>query len=210
MYADVKEIYPGAADRLQTKLRQLATTAAGQSPSDQPSPSIPPQAHLPPSNSGRSTSPQQQILSGQNQSLANLFSSNTTSQDGSQIRQYLLLCVNTKRLRTLEHIEVTRRTNDQEPFRDIYGIYKQIRKSEDWRLSEFIPSWAPIPTWIVSHLEDVSFLVPKSATFVKVCILVKLPVYQRFRFIQLTIVVLSCSYKDEDLSFRPPTSISTS
>ena len=176
MYADVKEIYPGAADRLQTNLRQLATTAAGQSFLDQPSLPFPQQAQLSPSNSRQSTNPQQQGRSGQSRPLADLPSIDTASQDSDKAPQFLLLCINTKRLRTLEHIEVTRHNNDEYLFKDIREVYKRTRESEEWRLSEVLPSWAPKPSLVVSYLENFRFLVPTSARFVKVCIAFSSPV----------------------------------
>lgn len=171
MYADVKEIYPGAAHRLQSTLRQSAAAAAQSSLGS--GLTVPPRAHLSPERDGQGLPINKQTSNSRSRS-ASLVGLNTTTSSSTVLQNqtttchYLLLCINTKRLRTLEHIDVAPSGNDQYLFRDIRDRYKHIRKAHEWNLSMLIPSWIHIPSWLVPYIQELSFSVPISANFIRV------------------------------------------
>jgi hypothetical protein len=176
MYTDIKEIHPGAAHRLQSILRQSAAAAA-QSSTSQSGPTVPPQAHLSLAGDGQDPHTNEQTSNSRPlpSSLMNsnaIISATRVPQDQTAVCQYLLLCVNTKKLRTLEHIDVSSFGNDQYLFEAIRDCYEHIRKAHDWKISMLIPAWIHIPNWLMSCVCDLTFSVPKTANFVRVRILV--------------------------------------
>lgn len=172
MYADVREIRPGAAQRLQSTLRQSAAAAA-QSSSSQSVLTVPPQAHLSLAGDDQNLQTDEQASNSLPlpSSLINpnaIISTTAVPHNQAITCQYLLLCVNTKRLRTLEHIDVASFGNDQYLFKAIRDCYEHIRKAHEWKLSMLIPSWIHIPSWLITCVDDLTFSVPKSANFVRV------------------------------------------
>jgi len=177
MFADVKELRSGAALNLQTRLRQAA--AAVRRPQHGSSyPVRPPQAHLlplygPQTNlSGHPASSGPPHTAGATGSHPNF----TTAGSGAVVNipviaqplRYVLLCVNTRRLRVLEHINVTTVTADESLFDLLRERYNLARKSHNWQLPVLrwiIPLWK----WIWDYRGDLSMLTPKSADYVQVC-----------------------------------------
>ena len=173
MYADVNEISPGAAHRLQSSLRQSAATASQSSLGS--GLTAPPPVHLSPEYGGQGLLVNEQSSNSRYRSssivgLDTATSSSTVLQNQTTTCQYLLLCINTKRLKTLEHIDVVPSGNDQYLFRDIRDRYKHIRKAHEWNLGMLMPSWIHTPSWLVPYIQDLSFSVPISANFIRVCI----------------------------------------
>jgi hypothetical protein len=160
MCADVKEIQPGAAHRLQSKLREkgnavfqhrvqsiLSETGPVQllDPLSDGSDQTP--SHLSPTSGIRShstlQSPTHQFgTSGQTPAVCERSSAPPIANPSLQ---YLLLCVNTKRLIALEHIDVTPFRNDEYLFNDIREGYNRVRRQNEWNLSHLVPSRFPVP-----------------------------------------------------------------
>lgn len=183
MYADIREIRPGAAKRLQSTLRQSAAAAAqsssARSSSSQSGLTVPPQAHL--SLAGANQNPQTDEQASNSLPLpSSLINPNgnisTTAVPQAQAItcQYLLLCVNTKRLKTLEQIDVASFSNDQYLFKAIRDCYEDVRKAHEWKLSMLIPSRIHLPSWLIACVDDLTFSVPKLANFVRVRILINI------------------------------------
>jgi hypothetical protein len=184
MYADVKEIRPCAALKLQSRLRQAAsramqlrlhliiselTGATGNHP-------MPPQqAHLSPTSRSQyhySTNNISDTVAARPEvgSHNSATSGPKTSNLMGDIRalQYILLCVNTKRLIVLEHIDVTGLKNDQYVFKEIRAVYKLIRERHEWNLSQLFPGPLWIPKWLLRYIKNTSILIPTSADLVRV------------------------------------------
>lgn len=178
MFEDVKELHPGAALKVQTRLREAAAAVArphyGSS-----YPSRPPQAHISPSwrsqtNSSESstshapshgtsaTDPPSDPTTAQSVTAINMLASAATA-------QYVLLCVNTRRLRTLKHVKVSTVMNDEFLFDALRGSYNIARKPHTWTLP-LIPYFTPLSNWLWRYVGDMSILTPTSADYVRVCL----------------------------------------
>lgn len=168
MRAAVKEVSAGAANDLQQEIR-LCAASTGQSPN------APLQAHTLPSNSrlgGKSQPLQTMPLLNVNPptaptggQIANALVPNAQGlQCNSPSRAFVLLCVDAKRLKYLEHIDVTSLKNDQHMFKLIREAYIRVRDQHDWKVSMMLPKWLPFWAWI----DTMSLLVPKSADYIKV------------------------------------------
>lgn len=174
MYADVKEIHPGAAQRLQSALRQSAAVAAGSSAQHQ-SVTLRQPGSTPPT-SGQGVNSSQQIpnpgvspADSANPYAGSSSTGSSLSPNPTSTPQYVLLCVNTKRLKTLEHIEVTSFDNDQYLFQAIREAYQRIRKAHQWNISMLLPSWIRKLSW-VPPIDNLTLSIPRSANFVRVSI----------------------------------------
>lgn len=98
--------------------------------------------------------------------IANAFVPNVQGlQCNPPNRSFVLLCVDTKRLKYLEHIDITLLKNDEHMFKLIREAYTRIRGQYDWKVSTILPRWLPFWAWI----DTMSLLVPKSADYIKVC-----------------------------------------
>jgi hypothetical protein len=167
MFADVKELLPGGSERLQAALRQSAAKAAAHTSSSQAGPAAPQPAHLPSSGQQSSVTGHQTARSHH---LGSPISASHPSAAAAPLAQppvskYLLLCVNTKRSRALEHVEVTSLTNDEYLFQAIRQAYENIRHAQTWSP---IQTWVPIPKRLITWVGGVGFSIPKSANSVKV------------------------------------------
>ena len=83
--------------------------------------------------------------------------------------QYVLLCINTRQLRTLEHIKVSTAMNDEFLFDTLCGSYNIARKPHNWTLP-LIPHFAPLSNWLWRYVGDMSILTSTSADYVWVCL----------------------------------------
>ncbi len=187
MFDDVKELHSGAALKLQTRLREAAAAVA-QSQYGNSYPSRPPQAHI------SSLWSSQANLSESSPSHAPSYGTNatdshsdpTTAQSttamkapaGAATPRYLLLCVNTRRLRTLEHVKVSTAMNDEILFDALRGSYNLARKGHVWTLP-LIPHFAPLLNWLWRYVGDMSILTPTSADYVRVCFPKHFPRYSK-------------------------------
>ena len=178
MFADVKELHPGAALKLQTRLREAAAAIAR--PQQGSSyPSRPPQAHILPSWNSRAnssgSSPSHAPPHGAGSTGSHLDPITAGPATASNIpasasaRRYILLCVNTRRLRTLEHVTVPTATNDEFLFDALRESYSIARKNHQWRLP-LLPHFAPAFKWLWHYVGDMSILTPTSADYVRVCL----------------------------------------
>lgn len=177
MFTDVKELLPGSAERLQETLRQSAATTAAQSSSSKGGPAAPPLTHLSsngqqttaaghaPERSSSTPNPRDPIPASNRSALPIPPGQPTMS-------QYLLLCVNTKRLRALEHVEVTSLMNDEHLFQANLEAYEHIRDLQTWKP---ILTWVPIPKQVVASAGGIGSSIPKSANSVKVRLYAHIP-----------------------------------
>ena len=176
MFADIKEIRTGAALALQSKLRQAAT-AVKQPQLGSANLSRPPQVYLSPSyavplnSSGHC--PPSTILpatgrTGAHADFTNIGSGTVTDiLSTARPLRYVLLCVNARRSRTLEHIDVSTVDTDEALFDSLRERYSLARESHKWQLP--LLSWiAPLWKYILGHRVDLSILKPKSADYVRV------------------------------------------
>lgn len=171
MFADVKELIPDGSERLQAALRQSAAEAAAHTSSSQAGPAALQPAHLP-SNGQQGSVTGHQTARSQPSTL-HLGSPISASHPSTAaaplaqppVSQYLSLCVNTKRSRALEHVEVTSLTNDEYLFQAIRQAYENIRHAHTWSP---IQTWVPIPKRLITWVGGVCFSIPKSANSVKV------------------------------------------
>jgi hypothetical protein len=174
MYADVKELRPGAARKLQARLRRAAA-AVTRPQSDNAYPSVPPRAYISPTPSSRLHQTGSRTPDYQHR-VPGVFGSSPTAASGSRTTivagaaaspKYILLCVNTRRLRTLTHVDVATLTNDEYLFNAIRESYYLTRHHQEWRLSRvlgFLPS-----NRFSRYIGDITMLTPKSGDYVKVC-----------------------------------------
>lgn len=177
MFEDVKELHPGAALKLQTKLREAAAAVARPQYGSS-YPSRPPQAHILPSWSSQAnsseSSPSHAPFHGTNATDSHSDPTTAWSATASNILasvptpQYVLLCVNTRRLRTLEHVKVSTVMNDEFLFDALRGSYEIARNPHNWTLP-LIPHSAPLSNWLWRYVGDMSILTPTSADYVRVC-----------------------------------------
>lgn len=212
MFADVKERHPGAALKLQTRLRKAA--AAVMRPQHGSSyPSRPPQAHISPSSASQANLPGHSSLDaplhGAGATNSHPHSTTVGSATVNDIPataptpRYVLLCVNTRRLRTLEHVSVPDITNDQFLFDVLREGYTLARKTYQWTLP-LLPYLAPLSKWIWGY-GSMSILTPTSADYVRICRPQNLS--QRIRKQMddsvLTLSVPSRPDQNRNLSFQP-------
>lgn len=175
MFADIKEIHPGAALALQSKLRQAAA-AVKQPQYSSPNPSRPPQVHLLPSYSAQinfsgdrtsSGAPRATSATGARTDITNIGLAALTGAPITQPPRYVLLCVNARRLRILEHVDVTTITTDEALFDLLREKYSLTREPHKWKLP--LLRWTvPIGRYLFGYRVDVSILSPKSADYVRV------------------------------------------
>lgn len=78
---------------------------------------------------------------------------------GVQTSQFLLLCVNTRSLAALVHVEVGPFTTDQYMFQQILQEYQKVRGGHEWNISMACPSWAR------NILNSISKSLPRSPSF---------------------------------------------
>jgi hypothetical protein len=206
MYADVKELRPGAARKVQTRLRKAAA-AVMRPQSGNSYPSVPPRVHLSPTFSSRPhrTGPQapndQHRGPGAGSSPTISGLGTTTIAGAAMSPQFVLLCVNTKRSRTLEHVNVAALTNDEFLFDAIREGYYLARHPHEWKLS-FSPGFVPLLKWLSRYVGDMSIFTPKSADYVRVGLLQTRSAHQ-LDLLMLTLSVSSDSSQNGDLSLPP-------
>lgn len=178
MFADVKELRHGAALEQQTRLREAA--AAILRPQHGNSNTLrPPQAHISPSRSSQANLSDSSCpyAPPHGTGATGSHSNPTTAGSGTAFNlpasapnpQYVLLCVNTRRLRTLEHVEVPTARNDEFLFDALRESYNLARKSHVWTLP-LLPHFVPISNWLRRYVGDLSLLAPTSADYVRVCL----------------------------------------
>lgn len=154
MFLDIKELKPGGAQRFRQRfvkdgLARLITsndptTAQGSTAGQdsQSSVSLPPPVHF---RSEGSQSGSSRQSSGPDTFLSTPMSDISRPEEvafHSEERntpQYLLLCVNQKRLPVLEHIDCSYLWNDQYLFQNILESYQTIREESTWRISLLFP-----------------------------------------------------------------------
>lgn len=177
---DVKELVPGGIARFQQRFRE-STAAAAVERSDQGNstgpasthPVAPPQAHV------RSAGQERTQLAGPLTQhtfdhIPDQLNKRTGGTQGVEMRytwalnpRYLLLCVNTKRLTTLVHIDLTLVNHDQTLCRQIRHHYQETRQLYEWRLSMLVPKWL-CPNRLVTFCKNLHVYIPQTADFVKV------------------------------------------
>lgn len=178
MFEDVKELQPGAALKLQTRLREAAAAVARPQYGSS-YPPRPPQAHILPSWSSQANSSESSPSHAPSHgtSATDSHSDPMTARSATAINvlanaatpQYVLLCVNTRRLRTLEHVKVSTAMNDEFLFDALRGSYNIARYPHNWTLP-LIPHLAPLLKWLWRYVGDMSILTPASADYVRVCL----------------------------------------
>lgn len=178
MFDDVKELQPGAALRLQARLREAAAAVA-RPQYDSSHPSRPSQAHISPAWSSQANSSEfsSSHAPSHETSARDSHADPTTARSATAINipanaatpRYVLLCVNTRRSRTLKHVNVSTVMNDEFLFDALRGSYNLARKTHDWTLP-LIPHFAPLLKRLWWYVGDMSILTPTSADYVRVCL----------------------------------------
>ncbi len=187
MFDDVKERHPGAAVKVQTRLREAAAAIARPQYGSS-DPSSPSRAHISPSRSSQANLYESSLSHAPSHGTGATDShpDPTTARSATAIRcpanaatpRYILLCVNTRRLRTLEHVKVSTVMNDEFLFDALRESYNLARKTHNWTLP-LIPRFAPLLKWLWRYVGDMSILTPTSADYVRVCFLIHLPRYSK-------------------------------
>jgi hypothetical protein len=140
-------------------------------------PALPPPAYLPSSQNAAEAGESQ--ASSASNPLPELLSRQSTSAQWEQGFQYVLLCINTKRVKTLAHIEVGSVQNDQYLFSNIRESYQQIRRGNEWRfsmltpalvkrLTQRFPMWLAFPPQFAAWVDGTRIHTPRSADFIRV------------------------------------------
>ncbi|KFY67480.1 hypothetical protein V496_01551 [Pseudogymnoascus sp. VKM F-4515 (FW-2607)] len=179
LYVDVRELLPGGIERFRQRLLDAASAVRSErqdlgNPTNHPA--LPPSAYLP-STQNAAGSGESQASSASNP-LPELLSRRSTSAQWEQGFQYVLLCINTKRVKTLAHIEVGSFQNDQYLFSNIRETYQQIRRGNEWRFSMLTPAlvkrltqrfpvWLAFPTQFAAWADGTRVHTPRSADFIR-------------------------------------------
>ena len=182
----MRELVPGGLERLQESLRRSAAnirTRVQQGSSNLPPgvPAVPAQAHI------RTVSGNPGGVASQTPTTS-LPPTNTyaqplgTSPAQQSDIQYLLLCLNTKRLTTLVHVEVGALTNDEYLFREIRTAYAEARRHHEWRISKLFPSMPSIPS---ARYILISMKVPEK-------LVARLEFWRTAAFLQLSASLRAC------------------
>jgi hypothetical protein len=171
---------PGGIESFRRRLADAASVVSSQrqdfaNPTNHPAP--PPPAYL---SSGRNLAGRRELhaSSSSNPLLETPNSQSATTQWDRRF-QYVLLCVNTKRLKTLAQVEVGSFQNDQYLFQNIRETYQQVRRGNEWRLSMLIPKpvkwltqrspkWLALPPKFTTWVENTRVQTPRSADFIRV------------------------------------------
>jgi hypothetical protein len=168
MYADVKELYRGAAQSLQETLRLSAAVVSGAA-SNRANITTPSSAHLPPTNARQSSSNCQRApITPLDTNLSNGPTSDiapdttTARATTDSIKRYLLLCVNSSKKVHLEQIDISYMGDDQVLFQSIRQAYYNMRKSQT------PGQYLNMPGFLASAFGEISFSRPKLANFVRV------------------------------------------
>jgi len=188
LYVDVKELLPGGIERFKQRLLEAAAAIRrrAQSSTDRASlPASPPPAHLIfPNQTSPGSAGLRDRESNHSLSTQSVFQSIVTQSQTLAVPRnlrYVLLCVNTKRLKALTQVEVGFFQNDEFLFRGIREAYMRIRRPNEWKLSKSLPSF---PRWMrarfpihldvwskfIAWLGDSSIHIPQTADFVRVCL----------------------------------------
>ena len=172
---------PGGVEGFRQRLLDAASAVRSQHPdSANPTnhPALPPPAYL--SSSQNANEAGELHASSLSYSLPELLSNRSANAQWQGEFRYVLLCVNTKRLKTLGQIEVGSVQNDQHLFRNIREEYLQIRRENEWtfsmviptppkRLTQRFPECLALPPKFVTWIEDMRVHTPRSADFIRVC-----------------------------------------
>lgn len=194
MYADVKELHAGGAERLQAALRKSATEAA-QSSSGRASHALLPISKF----DSHGTESTRQPASKTTSQATGSTPTNPTTTNSSRKRSpqspsnqmFLLLCVNTNRLKSLAQLKLEPGQDDKRFFELIRSEYVQLRSARKFHpdTPEFIRTLVISLeelnsgvqkriirffnflriNWLVSWLGDLVFYIPEVANFVEVC-----------------------------------------
>ncbi|KAJ3495458.1 hypothetical protein NLG97_g3384 [Lecanicillium saksenae] len=150
-YFDVKETSPGGIDairrRLHASANEHAYTEYHQGTSAPSSPRLPPPVHARPGSAPvASSGGHQPITPGSGQPSRpeaqpgeNVAASTTTSE--SVELQFLLVCIDVRRIAILTQVEVSSFTNDQFMFKEIHNIYEKAVEDHAWKVSTIFPRW---------------------------------------------------------------------
>lgn len=182
MFVDVKECRSGGLERFKAQLaasmprrKDHVLVTHGGASGDMPV--MPQQAHLGGSSSdgGPSLSPSKRLTP--KQSLGDLRTApdqqaNTRTSNGASTPRFLLLCVNTRNLTQLIHVDLRSVQNDQLLFDGIRRMYWESRRNESWHFGLFTPQWLlnQVPNDWREWLETVHLRVPRSAELIQVSI----------------------------------------
>jgi len=181
MFVDIKELKPGGLDRLQ---RQLATSLAGPqgqimagfSGMSAVFPTIPQRAYATGGSSGGvSNSPTIPDQVGPRESHGDVGielgpQQSVQADDIDTIPRYLLLCINTRNLTQLLHVDLRYIGNDQVLFDSIRRRYWEARRRNSWHYGLLTPRWLTdrMPAAWRDWLESLHLRVPRSAELIQV------------------------------------------
>jgi hypothetical protein len=181
MFLDVRECSEGGINKL---LKQLSFTSGspvrtltGSGSASSPPPKVPAPVYLRDSRSSRSTGSE----ANTGKPLNNVQSTSTPVANGVTVQatqpelspampRFLLLCVNTRKLTTLVHVDLTHAQNDQPLFNAIRNAYWEVRNKNSWNISLLIPAWidAHIKPAFKEWFRSLHVLMPSSADLVEV------------------------------------------
>jgi hypothetical protein len=181
MFVDVNELKPGGVEKFRKQLVASLSGPQGQIIAESGAdsarlPSMPEQAHVASGSSGEvsnitpvpdQTGPMEepgdsQIESGRQRTVQN--------GDMGTVLRYLLLCVNTRNLTTLLHVDLRYIQNDQHLFDGIRRRYWEIRQQNSLHYGLLTPQWLAdrIPTSWRDWLGTLHLRVPRSAELIEV------------------------------------------
>ena len=181
MFVDVKELKSGGIERLQKQFAASLAKPQGQmlAGSDTTSAGLPmmPQLAYVTGSSGGGTSssaPVPDRTSRRDSTGATRPGSaqqqNAEANDLGGMPRYLLLCVNTRNLTKLHHVDLTYAENDQLLFDGIRRRYWEARRLDSWHYGLLPPQWLAdrMPAAWVDWLGTVHLRVPRSAELIEV------------------------------------------
>ena len=163
---------PGGIERLRLRLDPGASTQrSAQGDTNAPTstvPAAPPQAHLrsPDQKDMQPRARPQKTPRRRSDRLRNTQNPEALLSQGRDFK-YLLLCVNTKRVTKLVHVDLTSVDHDQTLFQQIRANYQRVRGQYEWRLAMLMPKWL-CPAKLKTLLDNAHIYLPQTADFVQV------------------------------------------
>jgi hypothetical protein len=125
----VRELSPGGIERFQQRFLDSIAAAAASAALEPP-----PRAHLHPRTAAGPGDALDQTAQVENNQV-----SSTVAQGPLRDARFLLLCVNTRNLASLVHVDVSSITVDEYLFRNIYKEYRKVREEHEWSVSMMVP-----------------------------------------------------------------------
>jgi hypothetical protein len=181
MFVDVNELRSGGLERFQKQLAASLAGPQGQILAESGAmsaglPMMPQRAYVTGGSSGGvSNLPPVPDQTGPKESLGDIRmglgrQQNVQTDDVGAMPRYLLLCVNTRNLTKLLHVDLRYIENDQLLFDGIRRRYWEARRHDSWHYGLLTPQWLAdrMPAAWIDWLGTVHLRVPRSAELIEV------------------------------------------